>query len=57
MKVRVNIHGVFTVSSATLLEKQENDSKDVPMEEQAEANGVAAKEQTSEPMDVDQDVS
>ena len=40
VKVRVNIHGIFSVSSASLVEVQKSDDTEEPMEtEQAEKDG------------------
>ena len=40
VKVRVNIHGIFSVSSASLVEVQKSDETEEPMEtEQAEKDG------------------
>ena len=40
VKVRVNIHGIFSVCSASLVEVQKSDETEEPMEtEQAEKDG------------------
>lgn len=50
VKVRVNVHGIFSVSSASLIEKQKGEMEDVQMEMEPTVQNESRQEEQVENM-------
>lgn len=59
VKVHVNIHGIFGVSSATLYEKvvasEQNENQEEPMDDQEQSNSDTNNKNTSSPKKTKED--
>ncbi|BES99041.1 MreB/Mbl protein [Nesidiocoris tenuis] len=51
IKARVNLHGIFAITSASLVEKKESAEEETPMDVASPENGTAPQSAGAEPMD------
>ncbi|CAB0002287.1 unnamed protein product [Nesidiocoris tenuis] len=51
IKARVNLHGIFAITSASLVEKKESAEEEMPMDVASPENGTALQSAGAEPMD------